>query len=60
MDKTKVTLEIFTITRPDPKNPKISQTFYFTSADKPVTYAGHQYIPLSTCDAARWLTEDLK
>lgn len=30
------------------------QEFHFTSADKPVSYGGVQYIPLSYFDRIRW------
>ena len=59
MKRAHTTLEVFTVTVPNPDNPGVERTFYFTTDDRPVTYDGHQYIPLSVSDAARWLKEDL-
>jgi hypothetical protein len=40
--------------------PKTVKTFYFTTADEPVTWRSQQYIPLSVFDQAKWLSEELK
>jgi hypothetical protein len=58
-------LEIFAIREPieevevkGPNGEKAKEwryaVFHFTTADKPVTYGGVQYIPLSSFDQIRW------
>lgn len=55
---TKRVLEIFDVSVPDEKDPKLVKHYHFTTADRPVTHAGQQYIPLSAMDAAKWLVEN--
>lgn len=58
----KTVLEIFEHVIPDPQDPEgeRTKTYYFTSADRPVTYNGQQYIPLSIFDLERWGLNDVK
>lgn len=49
-----VELHIVTQSAPTPNNPGAQNIFYFTTSEKPVTYAGKQFIPLSSYDAAKW------
>lgn len=64
-EKVSTALEIFTIRQaaelievPVSKNKTEKrwryETFYFTTADEPVTYKGIQYIPLSKFDQVKW------
>lgn len=63
-EKTTKTLEVFSIREPIEQVEQIINgkrkmvwrynTYYFTTADKPVTYEGIQYIPLSSFDQVRW------
>ena len=65
-EKTTKTLEVFTVKEPIElvevivNNKKTMQWryqyYHFTTADKPVTYEGIQYIPLSSFDRVRWET----
>ena len=49
----KKVLEIFEVI--EPGTDKVPEKrFYFTTADVTVTDGGHQYIPLSIFDAAKW------
>lgn len=64
-EKTTQTLEIFTIKQPveeieikHPDGRKEKQWrfayFHFTTCDRPVTFNGVQYIPLSCFDQVKW------
>lgn len=65
MEKISTTLEVFTIKKqigevevqlPGGKKEKQPRyaLYHFTTADRPVTYDGRQYIPLSMFDQSIW------
>lgn len=60
MKRTSQTLEIFSVSVPDVQDSKKEKLYYFTSAERPVSFDGQQYIPLSQADAAKWLQSELK
>jgi hypothetical protein len=63
-EKVTTQLEVFTVKEPIEEievvvnGQKVKQwryqCFHFTTAEKPVTYEGVQYIPLSYFDRVRW------